>query len=198
MDKLIDKIIDEMKKGNAITDDEENEEIVRLGLELMITKAIFAIVIVIVGLLMGCFFESVVFAISFSLLREYGGGYHAETRIKCFLLSFITLVVSLGIIILAKNLPVLTLPFITVSIISAIYILCKAPIDTANKRLDKDDIRVYGNKTRVLTVILLFVAVLLLYFGINNLAFAVLTGIIIEVYLMIKGQISNYINREEV
>lgn len=198
MDKLIDKIIYEMKKGNAITDDEENEEIVRLGLELMITKAIFAIVIVIVGLLIGCFFESVVFAISFSLLREYSGGYHAETRIKCFWLSFITLVVSLGIIILVKNFSVLALPFITVSIISAIYILCKAPIDTANKRLDKDEIRVYGNKAKVSTVILLFIAAFLLYFRVNNIALAVLTGIIIEAYLMIKGQIANYINGEKV
>ena len=197
MDKLLDKIIEKMKKYNALTDDRENEEIVRAGLEIIITKAFFVIVIVIVGLLMQCLFESIIFSISFSMLREYGGGYHAETKIKCFVLSFFTLVVALGIITLMNNFQLLMMPMLIISIISVIYILCKAPVDTANKRLDKDEIRVYGNKARVLTVILLFAVILLLHFEINNLAFAVLTGIIIEAYLMIKGQIKNSRNGDE-
>ena len=192
MDKLLDKIIEEMKKDNALTDNKENEEIVRVGLEILITKVFFAIAILIVGLLMKCFFESIVFAISFSMLREYGGGYHAESRTKCLVLSFITLVVALGIIVLNKIFHVLMLPTFILSIISVIYILYKAPIDTLNKRLDKDEIRVYGNKARILTIIMFLVAVLLLYIRYNNLAFAVLTGIIMEAYLMIKGQIQNF------
>lgn len=192
MDKLLDKIIEEMKKDNALTDNKENEEIVRVGLEILITKVFFTITILIVGLLMKCFFESIVFTISFSMLREYGGGYHAESRTKCLVLSFITLVVALGMIVLNNMFHVLMLPTFILSIISVIYILYKAPIDTSNKRLDKDEIRVYGNKARILTIIMFLVAVFLLYIRYNNLAFAVLTGIIMEAYLMIKGQIYNY------
>ena len=46
-----------MKKDNALTDNKEDEEIVRVGLEILITNVFFAITILIVGLLMKCFLK---------------------------------------------------------------------------------------------------------------------------------------------
>lgn len=195
MDKLLDSIIENMKKADSLTDD---EELIRFGLEVMIEKLIFICIVVILGLLMNCFFESILFTLSFSILREYGGGYHAETRKKCFVLSILTLVASLSIIKLAENFQVLTFLICAVAFISAIYILIKAPIDTPNKRFDEDEVRVYGRKARLLTVILLSVALFLWVLKFNDFAVTVLTGIIVQAYLMLKGQISNYINREKV
>ncbi len=91
---------------------------------------------------MNCFFESIIFTVSFSVLREYGGGYHAKTRKKCFVLSIMTLVVALSIIKLAESFQILMFPICGIALISAIYILLKAPIDTPNKRFDEDEIRV--------------------------------------------------------
>ncbi len=82
--------------------------------------------------------------------------------------------------------------------ISVIYILLKAPIDTPNKRFDEDEIKIYGRKARLVTAILLVVSVFLWVFNLSDFAFTILTGIIIQAYLMIKGQISNYIKREDV
>lgn len=195
MDKLVDKIIENMKKNDSLTDD---EELVRFGLEVMIEKAIFIVIIAALGLLMNCFWESAVFAVSFTLLREYGGGYHAETKKKCFVLSVLTLVAALSIIKLAENFQVMMFPLGGIALISVIYILIKAPIDTPNKRFDEDEIRVYGRKARLLTVVLLSAALLLWILKFSNFTFTVLTGIIIQAYLMVKGQISNYIHKEEV
>ncbi len=196
MDKLIDKIVLEMKSSDSLTDD---EEIIRAGLEILLSKAFFTAVIVIIGVIMNCFFESIIFTVSFSVLREYGGGYHAETRKKCFVLSIMTLVVALSIIKLAESFQILMFPICGIALISAIYILLKAPIDTPNKRFDEDEIRVYGRKARLLTVILSAIAVLLWLLKLSDFTFAVLTGIIIEAYLMVKGQVSNHKNsREEV
>ncbi len=195
MDRLIDKIIIEMKRSDLLTYD---EEIVRTGLELIISKIFFAVIIAVIGLIMNCFIESILFTASFSLLREYGGGYHAETKKKCFVLSILTLVAALSIIKLAESFQILTLPLCVVAFISVLYILIKAPIDTANKRFDEDEIKVYGKKARLFTVILLVVAVFLWFLKFSDFAVTILTGIIVEAYLMLKGQISNYINREEV
>jgi len=196
MEMIVDKVMTFLAKDNDLNEDEA--EVVRYGLEIMITKALFAVVIAVIGLMMRCFGESVVFAVSFTLLREYGGGYHAETRKKCFVLSIMTLVASLSIIKLAENFQILTLPICGIALISAIYILIKAPIDTPNKRFDEDEIKVYGRKARLLTVILLVAALLLWLLKLSDFTFTVLTGIIIQAYLMLKGQISNFINREEV
>lgn len=195
MDKLLDKIIEKMKNNDSLTDD---EEIVRFGLEIMIERAIFILIILVLGLLARCFLESIVFSVCFTPLREYGGGYHAETRKKCFVLSILTLVAALSIIKLAERFKFLTFPILGIALISVIYILLKAPIDTPNKRFDKDEIKVYGRKARLLTVIMSDIAALLWFLKLGNFTFSILTGIIIQAYLMIKGQISNSINREEV
>lgn len=196
MEIILNKVMTFIAKDNEL--DDEEAEVVRYGLEIVITRAIFAVIIVITGLLMNCFFESIVFAISFSLLREYGGGYHAETRSKCFVLSIFTLIAALSIIKLAENFQFLTFPIWGLALVLVIYILLKAPIDTPNKRFDEDEIRIYGKKARLLTVILLVAAVLLWILNFSDFSFTVLTGIIIQAYLMVKGQITNSINREEV
>lgn len=195
MKNISDVIIEKMKNADSLTDD---EEVVRFGLEIMLEKAIFIVIILVLGLLTRCFLESIVFAVCFTPLREYGGGYHAETRKKCFVLSILTLIAALSIIKLAESFQFLTFPICGIALISVIYILLKAPIDTPNKRFDKDEIRFYGRKTRLLTVILLVAAALLWILKLGNFTFSILTGIIIQAYLMVKGQISNSINREEV
>lgn len=195
MEMILNKVMTFLSKDNDFSDDEA--EVVRYGLEIMITRAIFAVVIVVVGLLMRCFWKSAVFAVSFTLLREYGG-YHAETRKKCFMLSILTLVASLSIIKLAESFQILTLSLGIVAFISAIYILLKAPIDTPNKRFDEDDVKIFGRKARLLTVVLLVAAILLWVLKLSDFTYTVLTGIIVQAYLMLKGQISNYIHREEV
>lgn len=195
MDKLIDKIIIEMKNNDSLTDD---EEIIRAGLDTMISKAFFVIIIAIIGVIMNCFIESIIFTISFSLLREYGGGYHAETRKKCFVLSVLDLVAALVIIKFAENFQVLTFPILGIALISVIYILIKAPIDTFNKRFDEAEIRIYGKRARVLAIVFAVAAALLWIFRCSDFTFTVLMAIIVEAYLMFKGQISNFINREEV
>lgn len=196
MEIILDKVMAFISKDDDFGEDEA--EVVRYGLEIVITRTFFAIIIAIIGLLMNCFWESVVFAISFSLLREYGGGYHAETRKKCFVLSILTLVAALSIIKLAESFYLLTFPLCGISLISFIYILLKAPIDTPNKRFDEDEIKVYGKKARLVTAILLVASVFLWFFNLSDFAFTILTGIIIQAYLLVKGQISNYIKREKV
>lgn len=195
MEKIIDKIIDKMKRSDSLTDD---EEIVRRGLEIIAIKIFFAVIIIIAGLLFGCFFESLVFTISFTSLRQYSGGYHADSQNKCFVMSTLMLIISLGIIKLIKIFPQLILPLDLITLISIVYIFVAAPIDTPNKRLDKDEIRVYGKRARIFAAVLTIITAALFLLDLNIFASAVMTGIVMSAYLMVKGQISNYINREKV
>lgn len=195
MEKIIDKIIDAMQNSDSLTDD---EEIVRRGLEVIAIKIFFAVIIIIVGLLFDCFFESLVFTIAFTSLRQYSGGYHADSQNKCFVMSTLMLIISLGIIKLIKIFPQQILPLGIFTLISIVYVLVAAPIDTPNKRLDKDEIRVYGKRARIFVAVLTITAVVFFFLDLNVFASAVMTGIVMSAYLMLKGQISNYINREEV
>ena len=195
MEQIIDKIIEAMKNSDSLTDD---EEIVRRGLEVIAIKTFFSVIIIIAGLLLGCFFESILFTRAFTSLRQYSGGYHADSQKKCFVLSTLMLVISLSIIKSIKFFPQLILPLSIITFISIIYVFAAEPNDTPNKRLDNDEIRVYGKRARIFTAILTITAAILCFLNLNALASAVMTGIVMSAYLMLKGHISNYINREEV
>ena len=78
MERILNKIMSFILKNNDL--DNDKAEIIRYGLEIVITKLFFIVIILIIGLIMNCIIESVAFAVSLSLLRQYGGGYHADTR----------------------------------------------------------------------------------------------------------------------
>lgn len=195
MEQIIDKIIEAMKNSDSLTDD---EEIVRRGLEVIAIKIFFAVIIIISGLLLGCFFESILFTTAFTSLRQYSGGYHADSQKKCFVLSTLMLVISLSIIKSIKIFPQLILPLSIITFISIVYVFVAAPIDTPNKRLDNNEVRVYGKRARIFAAILTITAAVLCSLNLNALASSVMTGIVMSAYLMLKGHISNYINREKV
>ncbi|UKI22435.1 MAG: accessory gene regulator B family protein [Anaerotruncus sp.] len=54
------------------------------------------------GLIFGCFIESVIFYISFAAIRKFAGGYHAATEARCEISSALSLLACVGVIRLSK------------------------------------------------------------------------------------------------
>ena len=71
--------------------EEEREEIINYGIRRSIVISISTIVTIMAGYLLGIVWQSIFFLFCFSALRKYAGGYHADTPIRCYFLSFITL-----------------------------------------------------------------------------------------------------------
>lgn len=75
--------------------EEEREEIINYGIRRSIVISISTIVTIMAGYLLGIVWQSIFFLFCFSALRKYAGGYHADTPIRCYFLSFITLFIAL-------------------------------------------------------------------------------------------------------
>lgn len=187
MKKITDKIFFAMKNKNIMVD----EEVVKYGLEIIFTKVLFAIIIVSIGILTKCFLESIIYTITFSLLRQYGGGYHAKTKQKCFVLSVLMLLCAIFIIKTAQSFDVFIILEVVITFLSVIYIITTAPIDTPSKRLDADELRIYGKRTGITVCILVIILGICLYIKAYRFSTAIMIGIIMEAYLMLKGQINN-------
>lgn len=185
--KITDKIICAMKNENILVD----EEVVKFGLEIILMKILFAIVITLIGILMNCLLESIIYTISFSLLRRYGGGYHSESRKKCVVLSVLMLLCGIFTIKISEDFDAFIIPEAVITLFSAIYIICAAPIDTPNKRLDSDELRIYGKRTKITVFMLVILLVIFLYIKAYSFSVSIMIGIIMEAYLMLKGQINN-------
>lgn len=187
--RVINKIISSMKKNIS---DDIDDEIISYGLEIIITKAVFFAIIIFLGIITKCLPDVIAFIIAFTVIRQYGGGYHADTRIRCFILSVLTLFLDIVMIKLAELGFISMLFLIIITLLSVVYIWIVAPIDTKNKRLDADEIVHYGKRVKVVILILCLIVCILLFFKINNYARAIMFGIVTEAFLMIAGAVQNY------
>ena len=142
MDKLLDATMNFLYR-NEENMDEEQAEIVRYGLELFYLKAFFFLATIAIGILMGSFWESLIFTALLSGIRTMAGGFHANTRMQCFIMSMLTFVCVLMILKIVAVYNVILIPLIVLAVISSIVIWKFAPIDTENKPLEDDEIAVF-------------------------------------------------------
>lgn len=81
---------------NKINKDEITD--ISFSIELLITHFITFLSIVVLGILVNRFENTVLFLLSFILLRKYSNGYHAATFSGCFILTLLTYFISTIII----------------------------------------------------------------------------------------------------
>ena len=85
MDKVASKITEHLLLMDVI--DQKDAAIYCYGLEVLLLSLLEIISIVCLALLVGNFFETLFYFAAFIPLRLFAGGYHASTRLRCYLLS---------------------------------------------------------------------------------------------------------------
>ncbi len=80
-------------ENGIISKDEEDVYI--YGAEVVLMSLATLISCILLGYIFGRLFEIAIFLVSYRLLRNYSGGYHAKTRFRCYLCS-----ISICIIVL--------------------------------------------------------------------------------------------------
>ena len=189
MDKLLDKTMAFLHKNQEM--DEDTSDIVRYGLELFLIKTTFSVVMLILGALLHSFWECLVFTVFFYLIRSLAGGYHADTRLKCFLQSILTFVTVILIIKVVKAYAYAIYPLLAFAVIAVFLVWLLAPIDTENKRLDDEEVAEFRKKSRVMLAIETAVAVVAFVAGFTLVSSAVMLSLIVTAVLLLIEHIKN-------
>lgn len=182
MDKLLDKTMLFLHKNQDL--DEDTYDIIRYGLELFLIKTTFSIVMLAIGALLHSFWECLVFTVFFYLIRSLTGGYHADTRLKCFLQSITTFVIVLLIIKAVKAHVFMFILLVAVAISAVVVIWMTAPIDTENKRLEKEELEEFKKKSRIMLIIETATAIITFVIGFKTLCSAVMLSITVTAVLL--------------
>ncbi len=103
--------------------------------------------IVIIAILFKRVLQIIVFITAFRFLRIYSGGYHATTRIKCYLL---TIFMEYIVIMVIKFLDICYWECVVMLIPSSIIICVVSPVECVNKPLDKIEKILYKKNTFVI------------------------------------------------
>lgn len=142
---IAEKMVNTFLENQVI--DEENTEAYKYGMELLVSQVISIGVVLILGILLGRVWETLLFLIFFIAIRVYAGGYHASCYRNCILGFSISYI---GILFLGEWIRKEQLEyFVIVCLVLAdiiIYIL--APIEDRNKPLDSKEYIEYRKKAR--------------------------------------------------
>lgn len=157
--KLKTSLVQDMVKNGVIQ--EEDVELYCFGFDTLKTYLCAIVITLGIGLIMNSFWESIIYLISFKLLRTTAGGYHASTYSRCFVASSIVLVVSLGIVQYNNYFDLWFVAFLIIANICIVFLL--APLPDDNKPINEKE-RVYHRKKSRIVVLMESVVVIGMWF----------------------------------
>lgn len=184
------RLTDQFVRDGVVTP--EDAEIVKYGLEALTDNILAFLLTALVGFFYGSLLSGIGLWVLAFPLRKYAGGYHAKTKVRCYLISVGMLVVAFALLYQPDYHPAVHFILVT---ISGSYIFMKAPVDHENKVLDAIERRVYRKRTRIVLALEGVLFVMACWFGLENLM-AVITmcfGIVgMSLVLMICCRVANY------
>lgn len=112
---------------------EEDRELYEYSFQIMLEQLSIALSILLIALIFGVFFETVLYMVLFIPLRIYAGGYHARNFSWCYVIS---VGVYLAYVVLLNNIVISKVVMLFVTLISSAVILRLAPMADPNKQVE--------------------------------------------------------------
>lgn len=161
---------------------DDDREIYQYGFEQVFSSLLNIATMLLLGIILGKIYQSLVLILSFMALRSYSGGYHANTPLQCYLLTVMSISAALSI-----------MKFITIDrficwgllVLSSVVILLLSPIGSKNKPLDEIEKIIYRKKTIIVWSVETCVAIVFIILDITEIHIAItLAQVIINIALI--------------
>ena len=194
MSKLLDLTLVFIMNNTKL--DNDNSEIIRYGLEVLFIKIIFSMCSLLIAFSLHRFIECLFFLIVFSVIRTSAGGYHARTRIQCFVMSMLMIIINIGVINLVAHYISLYYILVPLDLISVVAIWSLSPVDTENRPLDADEKIRFKRRTRVILCLELVLVFLLEVLNLRTISTVLLLATVFMAILLIMELIVKRKNNE--
>lgn len=148
---LVDKVIENLMENNSI--DAADVEVYKFGVEATLLKALHYTSYLVIALYMNKLLEfAVIFAV-FYIFRRNTGGFHAKTRIGCYLFSCAVIFLSL----FATKLNFGWWGMTTVALLDLIVLLVLSPVQHSNRKLDTEDIVCFRRRLKIISLVFVII-----------------------------------------
>ena len=157
MEWVLKKIVTQLERKNLIQ--KEEIEIYQFGLECELLKLVHILSYILIGVFTGELLSLIVSGCVLIYLRRKTGGYHAKTRLGCYVFSCGMVVLicwmnSRNILMSSSGMGL---------VVADIIILIFAPIENINRKLDSEE-RVHFRKHTIYLLMIVHGVMVLLYF----------------------------------
>ncbi|MGN0536270.1 MAG: accessory gene regulator ArgB-like protein [Eubacterium sp.] len=180
------RLTDRLLSNGSIAEDER--ELYIYGFFMLLSQLMYLALACFFGFLFKCFFESVIFYISFQFIRRYAGGYHAATETRCELFSSFSILASIGIIKLSKIYDFQTAMLVACAA-AAVCIFCLCPLDTPEKPLSEKEFKYFRKISWIILLVISSIIIVSYFFKFNILFTPCCVSLILESILLVAGKI---------
>lgn len=167
----------------------ENRKYYTYGIELVLNNFIIFLSIVLIGVLTKKILISLIYVVTYCSIRNYVGGYHCKTHLKCYcttislylLMLFLNYYLSNNRLIISYSLILIAIP--------VIYIF--TPVDYGKDSITEDERQKYRIKSIILIAVSLFLFIMANVLHWTEVSFAIAWAIFIVFSLMLLSLILN-------
>lgn len=174
----------------------QERELYEYGFYVLLSQLVYFVFTCVLGLLAGCFIESIIFHISFRFIRKFAGGYHASTQLRCTVISVILISACIGVIRLSKTYDFQT-ALLAVTLIAGVVVFALAPLDTPEKPLSDKERKHYGTVSRIICAVLAAVSAATYAFGVGAVFVPCCLALCSEFLLLSAGKIKQTVCKQK-
>ncbi|RGH61980.1 hypothetical protein DXD93_09660 [Ruminococcus bromii] len=170
----------------------DNYELYEYAIYIILSSAFHMATVIVLGLVFNLLTESLVFYLSFIVIRKFAGGYHAKTPVRCYAFSVISSIIVLCLIKLSNSVCfIFTYVLIVLELFSVVLILLISPLDTENNPLNSREKKSYKMLAALISTCIFTISTLCVFTGCRNIGLSMICAIIMSaiVLLMRKFQI---------
>ena len=163
-------------------------ELYTYGFFILFSNILFTMLAILLGVVFNRVSQSLIFHISFRAIRNFAGGYHADTEMRCEVLTTLSFLAATYLISLSEKTVVQIIALVG-AFLSTIVIAAFAPLDTPAKPLDADEKRKYRRISHIILSIIVSVIIISLLFNIQLLLVPCCLCLVLEAILLTAGKI---------
>ena len=168
---------------------DDDREIYQYGFEQVFSSLLNIATMLLLGIILGKIYQSLVLILSFMALRSYSGGYHANTPLHCYLLTVMSISAALSIM---KFITIDRFICLGLLVLSSVVILLFSPIGSKNKPLDEIEKIIYRKKTIIVWSVETCVSIVFIILDITEIHIAITLAQVIISIALIFGKTKNY------
>ena len=190
---IAEKITMHLEANNAFKS--EDREIYRYGIQQGLSIMLNLSTTLLLGVVTGMIWESIIFSAAYMLLRRYAGGFHAKTPARCYIYSSaMVLFALLGIKYVFDSILISICMFIVGSLIIFLF----SPVEDKNKPLDASEQLVYQKRTRFYLIVEIVLDIAMMSFGFKGLYEPISISLFCLGILVALGKVKNVIRNKNV
>ncbi len=174
------KLVKWLLKAEAIS--QQDKELYEYAAYSFLFSFMPLVLVMIVGGLLGMFFEGIALILPFMLIRKFSGGYHLKSSRICFVTSTHVIILFLILVeyIISENLINYFAPFVIACTVQ-IYII--SPIGSGARQLSLQELLVFRKIARIIVIAIACIFLLAYVLSLNTFSICIGGGIALTAVL---------------